>query len=148
MRKQIVALAAATALGMGGALVAVAPAQANTTCTYTQGYYKTHLAVFASVDLTASLEAGILAKTGATDLLSLYKTPPQGNADIIAAHQLITAALNGAPGETGFTGAVGDAFYALTGYFEGTVTLTRAQIIAYAATLDAYNNGLLGVPHC
>lgn len=40
------------------------------------------------------------------------------------------------------------AFHSLAGYFEGTRSLTRAQLTRFAAVLDDYNNGLLGVPHC
>ena len=132
-----------------GAAVAVAPASsATTTCTHTIGYYKNHAGSYASrVDLSASLVAGLTSRTGLS-LQGILEAPVRGNADLIAAKQLLAAAANGAPGDTGFTGALGDAFYSLAGYFQGTRSLSRSQLTGFAGVLDDYNNGRLGVPHC
>jgi hypothetical protein len=132
-----------------GTAVAVAPASsATTTCTYTIGYYKNHAGSYASrVDLSPSLVAGLTARTGLS-LQGILEAPVRGNADLIAAKQLLAAAANGAPGDTGFTGALGDAFYSLAGYFQGTGSMDRARLTGFAGVLDDYNNGGLGVPHC
>ena len=139
----------ALAGGLLLATVAVAPASsATTTCTRTIGYYKNHAGSYASkVDLSASLVAGLTSRTGLS-LQGILEAPVRGDADLIAAKQLLAAAANGAPGDTGFTGALGDAFYSLAGYFQGTRSLSRSQLTGFAGVLDDYNNGRLGVPHC
>lgn len=147
MKKLAVSLVATGALALGGVALVATPSQATTTCTYTIGWYKQDASRIGGPDLTASLEAGILAKTGKASLLEVLWAPVQGNANLIAGKQMIAAASNGAP-SGGFTGELGHAFYSLANYFEGVTTLTRSQLTTYAGVLDNYNNGLLGVPHC
>lgn len=140
--------------------LSVAPAaHANSTCTYTQGYYKNHEAALAArlgvSSLTVPTELAITAFFGVSQdipgLITIFDTAPKGgDANLIAAHQFIATAANGSPTETGDfgTAAINTAFYALHDYFFGRISLTRDQLIAYGAVLDAYNNGLLTLPHC
>ncbi len=148
MRRIIVSLAVTA--GLAVATVGVAPSSsANTTCTRTIGYYKNHAGSYDSkVDLSAALVAGMTSVTGLS-LQGVLEAPVRGDARLIAAKQLLAAAANGAPGETGFTGDLGVAFYSLVTFFEGGGTgLTRDQLTRYAGVLDGYNNGRAGVPHC
>jgi hypothetical protein len=148
MKKVVAGAAIAGALTFGGLTFVASPVQANTTCTHTIGWFKQDANRIGGPDLTAALEAGILAKTGKASLYDVLWAPSGGSGDLIAAKQLIAAASNGAPGDSGFTGPVGDAFYALVNYFEGGPSLTKQQLTSLATVLDQYNNGLRGLPHC
>src|SRR3954453_7271451 len=149
MRKTLIGLATAAALSVGAIGMTAVPASATVrNCTYTIGWYKQAASRITGPDLTAELAGAILAKTGQPTPLAVLWAPPLGSADLIAAKQLIAAAANGYPGGQGFQGTVGTAFYTLAEYFEGKQSLPSSQITAFAAVLDAYNNGLLGVAHC
>lgn len=148
MKRLAASLLVTGALAVGTVVMVAAPSQANTTCTHTIGWFKQDESRIGGPDLTASLEAGILAKTGQASLLDVLWAPAGGSGDLIAAKQLIAAASNGSPGGSGFTGPVGDAFYSLVNYFEGLTSLTKTQLTTFAGVLDQYNNGLLGLPHC
>lgn len=152
IRRTIATLGAAGLLASGIGIVAAAPASANTTCTYTIGWYKNHTSFpsgSVGADLTAGLTEGILARTGLPTLQAVLDAPAKGDPVLIAAKQLIAAASNGSPGDSGFTGPVGDAFYSLAYFFTTpTATASRESLLADKDVLDAYNNGLLGLPHC
>lgn len=153
MNKRIMGGIVAALMATAGLGVIATPASANEKCGYTQGYYKTH---FTGTDLnnvvsrgSADVVAAILAHTGSPDLVTVLGTPSKGgDAYLIAAKQWIAAAANGTVGEVGFTGATGAAFYGLSTYFQYPDAFTRDQVIAWAALLDSYNNGLLDLPHC
>jgi hypothetical protein len=122
----------------------------GTGCTYTQGRWKNKNSATTNLYVFDGLNA-----------LTVLKTAPKGNPYYILAHQYIAATLNVAAGasmDDGGPGTADDvlsAYNAATAYFAaasaGTPlpgTYTKSQITAWAATLDAYNNGLLGPGHC
>jgi hypothetical protein len=86
-------------------------------------------------------------------LIQILSTPPRGSAPYILAHQLIAAKLNVLNGadSSGIatTIANADAWLANVGGLNAWPTGAERQTgIAYASQLDAFNNGLSGVPHC
>lgn len=112
-------------------------------CTLTQGYWKTHPENWpAGYSPTASFFGG------ATWLTTLGTPPKRGNAFLILAHQWIAATLNVASGAS-MPAGVKAAYDAGTTYLGGGAG-TADQAKAWAATLDAYNNGLAlnGPAHC
>lgn len=90
-------------------------------------------------------------------------TPSQGNAYWIAAHAYAAATLNFLNG-TSSVEEVDDAYLELTMMFEACTAadfaekgnphkpnacgFRRGEVIGWAGTLDLYNNGQLGIPHC
>ncbi len=129
-------------------------------CTLTQGYWKTHSEFGpAPYDETwAQLPNGASTAfflSGQTYYQVLW-TSPAGNAYYNLAHQYIAAQLNFLNGAD--PSAAQAAFNAATALFN-TYTpaqvaamkasnAVRKQFIALAATLDGYNNGLIGPGHC
>jgi hypothetical protein len=127
-------------------------------CTLTQGYWKTH-----STYGPARADDGWDAVGGpdATFYLSgqswytVFHTAPAGNAYYNLAHQYMAATLNPRNGASS-TAAVDAALSGAKTFFNAktpaqTSTLTRAQrtqLLAWATTLDRYNNGLIGPGHC
>ena len=133
------------------------PPPAATGCTLTQGYWGTHSKYGpAKYDAT-------WAKIGEDTTfflsgMSYYKVMQQstgGNAYYQLAHQFIAAKLNVLKGTAAPTGV---NFTLIENFFK---TYTPAQIaamkggnavrqqaLAWASTLDSYNNGLLNAPHC
>lgn len=127
-------------------------------CTLTQGYWKTHSdrgpapyddgwkAIGPAEEDTAFFISG---KT----YYEVFWTPPAGNAYYNLAHQYIAATLNKLNG-AGTTSDVDAALAAATAFFQAKTpssSLTRAernQVLAWASTLDRYNNGLIGPGHC
>ena len=117
-------------------------------CTYTQGYWKTH----ASAWPVTSLTLGSVTYSQA-QLLSILNTPAHGNGLLILAHQLIASKLNFAAGAdpTPVSAAAAAADAMIGGLVippVGAGYLAPASVNATANTLDDYNNGTLGVPHC
>jgi len=145
-------------------LVVATPASATTKCTHTIGYYKHQGAegLGQQVDFdgygspygfgSPTLYGNLVTAFGGANLQEMLAKPTQGTPEIIAAKQLIAAAANGSAGLTGFStrSSVDIAFRALAAHFTGNPTqeLTRAQLIGFAAELDAYNNGLRDLPSC
>jgi len=134
-------------------------------CTLTPGYWKTHSEYGpAPYDETwAMLSSGAdttFFLSGQSYYGVLWTAPKGGNAYYILAHAYIAAELNFLNGAS-VPPEVQDTFDAATALFNaympeyigglknkpGDVTL-RSQFIQYAATLDWYNNGLLGPGHC
>ncbi len=79
------------------------------------------------------------------EMLDIFNTPPRGNATITLGQQLFAALLNIANGSNPapINQALADAATVLTGkipYAERTNTAAGQQMVATAATLDAYNN--------
>jgi hypothetical protein len=146
-------------------------------CTLTQGYWKTHsLAGPAPYDQTggwANLgdfdgdgtpeqEGEDFFNTGYT-WIEIFNTPPAGgNAYIILAHQWMAATLNSLKDDdpaslASVAAEMAQAEGLLTGYATTHNDLgvpyipddpDRATAIAIAETLDDFNNGLVGPPHC
>jgi hypothetical protein len=131
------------------------PPQAG--CTFTQGYWKTHskYGPAKKYDTTWALigEDTPFFLSGKTWYQAINTSSADGNAYYILAHQYIAAKLNLAGG-TSSTSAVNaviagaEAFYAT--YTPSSVLPdgVRAQAIAYAETLAAYNEGGIGPGHC
>ena len=126
-------------------------------CTLTQGYWGTHSSKGpAKYDATWALvgENTPFYQSGAS-YYGVLQLPTKGNAYYQLAHQFIAAKLNilkGAAAPAGFDMAAADAFFtantpAQIAALKGSSPL-RAQALAWAATLDSYNNGLLNAPHC
>jgi len=117
-------------------------------CTYTQGYWKTHPEAW-PVD---NLLLGTVNYTKA-QLLQIFNQPARGNGLIILAHQLIAAKLNILQGAnpTPVAAVISAADAQIGGLIVppiGAGFLTPASVNANAQTLDDFNNGNLGVPHC
>ncbi len=131
----------------------------STGCTLTQGYWKTHSKSGpAPYDndwnkLGALEENTLFFKSGIT-WITVFRTPPAGNAFYNLAHQYMAAKLNilnGAGTTTAVTTAIASAEALFNSLAIGSVTLTSTQTRTartLASTLDQYNNGLIGPGHC
>ncbi len=131
-------------------------------CTRTQGYWKTKPGAWP----VSSLVIGGVTYSK-TQLLNLLKSAPRGDASLILADQLISSMLDAATG-TSVPPTVQDAIddaqawmaankdadgllaYGIGHTKDETLPnpLVWDQAISLGAVLDAYNNGLLGPPHC
>jgi len=128
-------------------------------CTYTQGYWKTHSARGPAPydagwkQLGANEEATLFFNSGKT-WYQVWQTPPAGNKFYNLAHQYMAAklnVLNGASSTADVDAAISGAEALFGGLAAGSTALTDAQktqALAWAATLDSYNNGLTGPGHC
>jgi hypothetical protein len=125
-------------------------------CTLTQGYWKTHSKYGpAPYDSTWAVigEDTAFFLSGKTWYQAINASSAGGNAYYILARQYIAAKLNIAAG-AGTTSAVDAALAGATTFFSTytpSSTLSpsvRAQAIAWATTLDNYNNGVTGPGHC
>ena len=124
------------------------PAQAAISCVHPNAWYRHDPSRIGGPDLTPDLEAAILARTHAPSLAAIMTGRIYAPRAWIAVKPLITAASNGSNGDAGFTGTVGDAFYALVQYYQQGTSLTRLQLTLYAITLQSYNSGNAGIPSC
>jgi len=126
-------------------------------CTLTQGYWKTHSEngpapydnVWALLPSGASTPFFLSGQTW----LGVFWTAPAGNAYYILADQYMAAKLNilnGASAPQAVTTAIGnaEAFFNAKTPLSTLTKAQRAQILTLAATLDQYNNGLIGPGHC
>jgi len=131
-------------------------------CTLTPGYWKTHSSHGPAPydDTWALLPAGAETPfylSGQTYYQALW-TPPARNAYYILARAFIAAQLNQLDGASfGAAQSAWDQAAALLAVYTPADIAAlkgaagnglRAQLIALAATLDAYNNGLIGPGHC
>jgi hypothetical protein len=117
-------------------------------CTYTQGYWKNHSEAWP----VTSLLLGTVNYTQA-QLLQIFNQPARGNGLIILAHQLIAAKLNILQGAnpTPVAAVISAADAQIGGLVVppiGAGFLTPTSVNVNAQTLDDFNNGTLGVPHC
>jgi hypothetical protein len=124
-------------------------------CTYTQGYWKTHPSAWPVASLT-------IGGTSYTEqqLLAIFNTAPGGDASLILAHQLVAALLNvdsGAVPSSSVAQAINDAQAWMTAnkgasgilpYGVSAGSAAGAQATALTQTLDDFNSGLAGTPHC
>lgn len=127
-------------------------------CTLTQGYWKTHSDRGPAPYDDAWKNLGLLEEdtlfflSGKT-WYQVFWTPPAGNAYYNLAHQYMAAKLNilnGASAPSSVTAAISGAETFFSTYAPNA-TLTRAQraqLLAWASTLDQYNNGIIGPGHC
>ncbi|MFN8375903.1 MAG: hypothetical protein U0694_23900 [Anaerolineae bacterium] len=128
-------------------------------CTLTQGYWKTHSAYGPAPTDSGWFTTATPNGPDTTFFLSgrswyqVFWTPPAGNAYYNLAHQYMAAKLNILNGASS-TAAVNAAITAAEAFFN-TYTpssnlsrTARQQALAWAATLDQYNNGLIGPGHC
>jgi uncharacterized repeat protein (TIGR01451 family) len=137
-------------------------------CTLTQGYWKTHADPDNEKkydDTWDKLSNGPDTEFFDTDYswIEIFNTPPAGgNAYIILAHQWMAATLNSLKDDdpaslASVAAEMAQAEGLLTGYATTHNDLgvpyipddpDRATAIAIAETLDDFNNGLVGPPHC
>jgi cysteine-rich repeat protein len=115
-------------------------------CTLTQGYWKNH-----ENWPSPHEQADTFFNSGKT-WIDILKTPPKGgDAYLILAHQYIAYKLNMANGANLPANLATEAESFLNTYNPGEVpkkSADRESMIGLAGTLDDYNNGLLGPPHC
>jgi hypothetical protein len=128
-------------------------------CTLTQGYWKTHSDRGPAPYDNAWKNLGPLEedtpffKSGKT-WYQVFWTAPAGNAYYILAHQYMAAKLNilnGASSTTAVDAAIAGAEALFNAQGVNDTTLSNAErkaALAYASTLDQYNNGLIGPGHC
>lgn len=130
------------------ALTIAAPGVGKQDCTYTIGYWKTHPDQWPTTTLTLGT-----ITYNASQLLLILNQPVQGNGLVSLSQQLIAAKLSMAHGADsvplGTTVTQADALIANKVCPPiGIGMLPPGQASAMITTLDNYNNGLLGVPHC
>src|SRR5437773_2015587 len=110
-----------------------------------QGFWKNHPAAWP----VSSLTIGGITYTE-SQLITVLKTPPKGDAVLILAHQLIAAELNlvnGAAHSSTTDGVIANADSLLSGIDLQNHTKVSAssalggEMIADASYLDSYNNG-------
>jgi hypothetical protein len=146
MKKLLGGLVVLTSLLVGTMAFMGTPAQA-TTCVHNISWFKQDPSRIGGPDLTPSLEAAVLAKTGKASLASVLSSN-SFTLDTLAAKAIIVAASNGAAGPAGFEGKLGEAFYKLAHYFEGTESHSKFEILIYTFVLELYNHGYFGLPRC
>lgn len=126
--------------------------QGLTNCVFTQGYWKNHPEAWPVTSLTI----GGVVYTDA-ELLSILNTPAKGNGLISMAHQLIAAMLNVANGadSTNIQATIDSADLLISSSCAGDpvppiggCSISPGTTSPTNDTLDSYNNGNLGVPHC
>ena len=120
----------------------------TTDCVLTQGFWKNHAGAWP----VASLTLGTVLYTQA-QLLDILDTPATGNGLIFLAHQLIATKLNIASGAdaTPIAATIAAADALIDGLVippVGAGFLAPSDASPLTDTLDSYNNGGLGVPHC
>jgi hypothetical protein len=126
----------------------VATTKAQTNCTFTQGYWKTHPEAWPVTNLTLGT-----VNYNQTQLLQILNEPAGGNGLLILAHQLIATLLNVAGGAdpTPVATNIANAHSLIGGLVIppiGAGFLAPATVNADATALDDYNNGNTTVPHC
>ncbi|MCL2450295.1 MAG: hypothetical protein FWD17_15215 [Polyangiaceae bacterium] len=124
-------------------------------CTYTQGFWKNHPSAW---PVTSLAIGGVTYSQ--QQLLDLFNTSPGGDASLILAHQLIAALLNvanGAAPSASVQQAIDDAQAWMTAnqgsaaglpYGVAAGSAAGQQATALTDTLDSFNSGGAGTPHC
>ncbi|HEX6323878.1 MAG TPA: hypothetical protein VFZ36_09145 [Vicinamibacterales bacterium] len=126
-------------------------------CAYSQGYWSTHSSQGpAKYDSTwAKIGENTPFYKSGNSYIAEIGMPAKGNAYRILSSQFIAAKLNmlaGAAAPAGVDMGAIESFYAL--YTPAQVDAmkgsdaVRKQALAWASTLDSYNNGRLNVSHC
>jgi hypothetical protein len=127
---------------------ATLPCNPGRNCTYTQGYWKNHSAVWPLQSLTLGA-----VSYNESQLFQVLNRPAQGNGLVILAHQLIAAKLNTANGAdpTAVQQSVIDADNMIGGSIVppiGNGYLSPNQTSNLTDTLTEYNEGTIGLGHC
>jgi len=139
--------AAPTATGTPTSTPTTTPTPLSDSCTLTLGYWKTHPDAWPVDQLT--IGGVTYSQTSAIQILKVSST---GDATYILARQLIAAKLNILHGADGSavtkTISDADAWLALEGLGSNPPHPDRDPAISMASTLDQFNNGSLGCPHC
>ena len=139
-----------------GALVVFTNSLIPPSCTFTQGYWKNHESAWpAPYSATAQwLSTGHLVNNVTWDGI-LGLSVAGGNSYMQLAHQWIAATLNAAGGQpvnpaVATALSLGGAWLTANTPSGNTVPFIKnnAQANAWANTLDQFNNGFLGNPHC
>lgn len=128
-------------------------------CTLTQGFWKTHSARGPAPYSSGWQALGVdeentLFFNSGSSWYTVFWTAPRGNAFYNLAHQYMAAklnVLNGASSVPDVVAALAGAESLFSGLAAGSTTLTEAQrtdALAWASTLDAFNNGAIGPGHC
>jgi hypothetical protein len=136
-------------------------------CTYTQGYWKTHVNYAPKPQFSKKRDAtwdlidnGALLNENATFFLSgktyiaVMWTPPAGNVYYNLAHQYIAAKLNVLDGASGavIAAELAQAEALFTQYAPGANywknNTNKATVTALAGKLAAFNEGTIGPGHC
>ena len=141
--------------GGGGGGGATGDASVLGGCTYTQGFWKNHASAWPVTTLTI----GGVSYTE-PQLLDLFDTAPMGDASLILGHQLIAALLNTANGAAP-SPSVQQAIDAAQAWMAANLgsaaglpygvpagSAAGQQATALTQTLDDFNSGLAGTPHC
>jgi hypothetical protein len=127
----------------------------NGDCTYTQGYWKNHPSAW---PVTSLVIGGVTYSE--QQLIALFNDAPKGDASLILGHQLIAALLNvknGAVPSVTVAQAINDAqtwMLANKGsnaglpYGVSAGSAAGQQATSLTQTLDDFNSGLSGIPHC
>jgi hypothetical protein len=145
------------ASGFATALASPASAAETTGCTYETGWYKTHpgsVDLFIQPDvptyLTVRRPLTFMSIRLAMSWQQILDAPVRGNAELIAAKQMIAAAMNVERNDGFIPEPVAEAYLAVWNHYEESTQhpLTRAQLTTYASILAAYNEGSLGSPRC
>ncbi|HEX3129998.1 MAG TPA: hypothetical protein VH394_21875 [Thermoanaerobaculia bacterium] len=135
---------------------ATAACETSVGCTYTQGYWKTHGPIPTGNNVNewpvTSLTLGTVSYTD-LELQSIFDKSASGNGLISLAHQLIAAKLNVASGadDTSIAGAIVAADALIGGLVVppvGAGSLSPSATSSLTATLDSFNQGLIGPGHC
>ena len=129
---------------------AVAERRTGLPCPFSQGFWKTHPGAWPVPSLVLGGETYTKS-----ELLSVLKSPPKGDASLILAHQLIATKLNTANGSdpVPIENTIADADRLLAGFAGrlpyGVKASSRVgqEMTAFASELDRYNNGAL-TPDC
>jgi hypothetical protein len=124
------------------------PCAGGGSCTYTQGYWRTHPDAWPVTSLTLGT-----VTYQAAQLMAILENPAQSNGLVILAHQLIAAKLNIANGAdpTAIQQTVIDADNMIAGLVVppiGNGYLPPAQTSQLTETLTQYNEGTIGPGHC
>ncbi len=120
----------------------------GSSCTYTQGYWRTHPDAWPVTSLTLGT-----VTYQAAELMAILDNPAQGNGLVILTHQLIAAKLNIANGAdpSVVQQAITDAdnmIGALVVPSIGNGYLAPGQTGYLTETLTEYNEGTIGPGHC
>jgi hypothetical protein len=141
-----------TTIDFGFVLIPVVSGKA---CTYTQGYWKNHEDVWPAPYSPTAQWLTPQKKVAGMTWDDLFGTAPKGgNSYVQLAHQWMAATLNrtqGAPASANVQSvlnAAGAWLLANTPTSGTLPSIKNAQADSWMSTLDDYNNGNLGTPHC
>ena len=134
-------------------------------CTYTQGYWKTHVnyapkpqfakkrdATWNLIDGGGAANENALFYLSGKSYIAVMWTAPAGNAYYILAHQFIAAKLNVLDGASGAAVAAqiaqAEALFTLYGPTNAYWKNNKTSVTTLAGLLAAYNEGKTGPGHC